>query len=714
MQNKLKSAWLWYVVAVFPTIAILAFRGLGWLQPLEWTALDIYFQLRPQEAADKRIVIVGFEEKDIKALKTVQLSDKLLAQILTKIKQQKPRVIGLDFYRNVPVDKGYSELVQVFKTTPNLIGVEKIVGDKYYPKIDPSPVLKRLNQVASVDTLVDGDGVVRRALLFPTTGNGEKVLPNLGLALAMIYLKKQGIVASYGTERNMLLGKTLFERIRANDQGKSNAGSYINLEAGDYQMLLNYRNSSQGFTKVSITDILSGRGSQDSLRDRIVLVGVTAPSFNDRFATPYSWNLNDTPIEMPGVEIQAQIASFILSSTLDGKPTIKTLNEFLEILWIVSWSGLIIILGNIWQRTSDSNNFATGFFLKLIIGSLVAAVTVVGISYLAFLQGWWIPVVPPFLALVTSPLLIANYTYIVSLNERERVLESKVAERTSQLQINNQQLEQSLQQLEDAQQQIITQSKLAALGTLIAGIAHEINNPLNFVCLFAKKDIDLTRNFQQEIEQEYEYLPVEIVDNIKDMLAQINETTIDIRDQAERIKSIMQNMISPINHVSLAPELTDINDLVSSATKVVTYSLMIKYDNFSVEVKTEYDHLIEPINIITQDISRALTSIIDNACQAAYKNALEKNINPEVSISTKNLIESNSLEINVQDNGAGIPQNILDKIFDPFFTTKDPQEGTGLGLYFAYDLIVVKHRGQIIVDSQPDTYTKFKIILNGS
>lgn len=701
MWNKVKSAWLWYIfIASFPTIAILTIRSLGWLQPLEWTALDIYFQLRPQEATNKRIIIVGFEEKDIQALKTDRLSDELLAQILTKIKQQKPRVIGLDFYRDVPVGKGYPELVKVFETTPNLIGIEKVTGDKYYPKIAPPPVLKKHGQVAAVDTIVDGDGVIRRALLFP-----DNESQNLGLTTAFAYLAEQGFIPKTVEGCCMKIKDTVYRPFAEND------GSYVRADAGGYQMLLNYRNSSQGFTRVSITDILSGRLPSNLLRDRIVLFGVTAPSFNDRFATPYSWNLNDTPIEIPGVEIQAQIASFILSSALDGKPTIKTLDEFLEILWIVSWSGLIIILGGIWQRTTNSKNFANGFFLKLIVSSLVAAVTVVGISYLAFLQGWWIPIIPPFLALVTSPLLIANYTYIVNINERERTLESKVAERTTQLKLNNQQLEQSMHQLKDAQQQMIIQSKLASLGTLMAGIAHEINNPLNFVCLFAKLDIDLTTKLQQEIEQEYEYLPVEIVENIQGILAQINETTTDIHSQAERIKLIIQSMMTPTSHVSLAPEPTDINNLVLSIVKVVTYSLIAKYEDFNVSIKTEHDHSIEQINLVTQDISRALINIIDNACQAAYKNTLGKDISPEVIVSTKKLIESDSLEISIQDNGAGIPQSILDQIFDPFFTTKPPNEGTGLGLYFAHDLIVVRHGGQIKVDSQPGAYTKFTLIL---
>ena len=129
MWNQIRSAWRWYVVAALPTMAILAVRSIGWLQPLEWTALDIYFQLCPQDAVDKRIVIVGFEEKDIQILKSAEpLSDELLAQLLTKIKQQKPRVIGLDFFRDVPVGSGYAKLAQVFRTTPNLIGIEKVLS----------------------------------------------------------------------------------------------------------------------------------------------------------------------------------------------------------------------------------------------------------------------------------------------------------------------------------------------------------------------------------------------------------------------------------------------------------------------------------------------------------------------------------------------------------------------------------------------------------
>ena len=139
---------------------------------------------------------------------------------------------------------------------------------------------------------------------------------------------------------------------------------------------------------------------------------------------------------------------------------------------------------------------------------------------------------------------------------------------------------------------------------------------------------------------------------------------------------------------------------------------MYENNDFKVSVKTEYDDSIEQINLRKLDISRALINIINNACQAAYEKSLvEPKLNPEVLIKTKNLVESDAVEITIQDNGTGIPQDILDKIFDPFFTTKLQGKGTGVGLYFAHDLIVTRNEGQISVDSQLGVYTTFTIIL---
>lgn len=704
-MRKLKSALLWYLVAAFPTIAILAIRALGWMQPVEWTALDIYFQLRPSETVDKRIVIVGFEEKDIAILKSADpLSDKLLAQLLTKIKQQKPRAIGLDFFRDVPVREGYAQLAQVFRTTPNLIGIEKVVGDKYDPAIAPPPILKQLNQVAVVDTVVDGDGVVRRALLFPNQRQ------TLGVALALSYLAKEAkekITPETVDKCCMKIKNAIYRPLQ------ENAGSYVRTNSDGYQILLNYRNPNQSFTRLSITDVLAGKNFNNLMRDRIVLIGRTAPSLNDdKFSTPFSWNLNTTPIEIPGVEVQAQIVSQIVSSALDERGMIEVTSEQLELLWILSWSVLIIFLARRWQRTSDTENFANKFFFKLISSSLAAAVAVITISYLAFLWGWWIPVVPSFLALTISPLLITTYTYITKLNERQRTLEIKVAERTQELKLNNQQLEQSMTQLKNVQQQLITQSKLASLGTLMAGIAHEINNPLNCVIGLADIVIKMTKDLQLEIEREYEYLPLEIIENLTEIITGLTPSVIDIRSQGKRIELTIQSMTFSTDRPAFPPQFININELVESTIKIVSYSLQYKYNDFNVKLITKYDNSIGQVDLIAQYVSRALINIIDNACQAAYEKSLtEQVLKPEVMIKTNNLVASDSLEITVQDNGVGIPQNILDKIFDPFFTTKTPDKGTGIGLYFAYELIVNRHKGQIEVESQPGIGTIFTIVL---
>ena len=171
-------------------------------------------------------------------------------------------------------------------------------------------------------------------------------------------------------------------------------------------------------------------------------------------------------------------------------------------------------------------------------------------------------------------------------------------------------------------------------------------------------------------------------------------------------------MASSKEYIDTPPQFTKLNDLLSLASRLVFYGFLYENKDFKVSLKTEYDDSIEQVNLRELDISRALINIINNACQSVYEKSLaEPNLKPEVLIKTRNLAESNSIEIVIQDNGTGIQQNILDKIFAPFFTTKPQGRGTGVGLYFAHDLIVARNRGQIIVDSKLGIYTAFTIIL---
>ena len=196
------------------------------------------------------------------------------------------------------------------------------------------------------------------------------------------------------------------------------------------------------------------------------------------------------------------------------------------------------------------------------------------------------------------------------------------------------------------------------------------------------------------------------------MLTDIIVNNEDIQREAKRIDLIVQSMQASEEYIDTPPQRTEINDLLSLASRLVSYSLMYENNDFKVSVKTEYDGSIGQINLRKLDISRALINIINTACQAAYEKSLvEPKLNPEVLIKTKNLVESDAIEISIQDNGIAIPQDILDKIFAPFFTNKPQGRGTGVGLYFAHDLIVARNKGQIIVDSKLGVYNAFTIIL---
>jgi PAS domain S-box-containing protein len=412
------------------TGAMLAIRSSGWLQPLEWAALDTYFQLRPQESPDNRILIVGVEESDIQKLGQWPISDRILASLLTKIKAQSPQVIGLDIYRDVPINPGYKELIKVFKSTPNLIGVGKVIGDKYSSKIAPPPILKQSDRVSAVDVTVDGDGVIRRGFLFPMPAEQNKNIPSLGLAVALSYLKEKGVTPKADAQGFLKLRNAVFRPLEAND------GGYVNTDADGYQLLINYRGPAGSFPKVSLTDILENQIPPNLMRDRIILIGAVAGSLNDSFYTPYSRNIVNPPIRMPGVEIHANIASQIISQVLDSRSSIEVWSDSWENFWLMFWSSIITILAWIWKNNNREASFSINFFLRVVSSFLLAAICLIISCYLAFLQAVWIPVVTPFLALCSSTLIALIYTYASKLN----IYLSKLKESNIQLEQTNQRL----------------------------------------------------------------------------------------------------------------------------------------------------------------------------------------------------------------------------------------------------------------------------------
>lgn len=372
-------------------IASLCLGFTGVLQVPEWAVVDLFFRVRPTEPADSRIVVITISDADISHIGAWPLPDQALANLLKKLRSHQPRAIGLDLYRDLPVQPGASDLQQVFQTTPNLIGVEKRFGSRRVP---PPPLLAKKEQVAIVDRIEDADGRIRRDLISARAEDGT-VHFSLGTRLALDYLDQNGIqLESVGQTGQYRLGRALFTAFRSND------GGYMRADDAGYQVLLNFRGGSGSFTTLSLRDALSRAASLELVRDRIVLIGSIAESTNDFLLTPYDSGQTDQFSRTPGVFVHAHAASQMLSASLDGRPLLRVLPEPLEWLWAVAWSLVGILIS---RRVLQGNWHERSFFYGqalLGVAGLGAGVVIAG--YWFFISGWWVPSLPAILGLAIS------------------------------------------------------------------------------------------------------------------------------------------------------------------------------------------------------------------------------------------------------------------------------------------------------------------------
>lgn len=399
MWAKLRQLlWQWrslWIITPSVTGLIILLRFSGLFQLLEWAAFDQYMRLRPQELPDDRVVIVGIDEDDLHELIGQDyIPDKFLAQLIVKLQATKPRVIGLDIYRDLPVEPGHKELVKVFQNSANIIGIQQITG----AGVPPSPVLKAKGQIGANGLLVDADAKVRRGFLSISDRQGKK-LWSFGMLLALRYLQPEGINPPQIDASTYRLGKTLFPAFGAND------GGYVWANASKYQILLNYRGPKKHFHSVSMRDVLQDRLPADWGRDRIILIGNVGEIFEDFVFSPFNSGFPLGIERTPRVEIHANQISQILSSVIDNRPLIKTWSEPLEWLWILLWSGVGANL--IWQLRYSGGLSKVSF--HQVIAPFLAAIALTGVTFLAFLGGWWIPVVPPLFALGGSAIALTAY-----------------------------------------------------------------------------------------------------------------------------------------------------------------------------------------------------------------------------------------------------------------------------------------------------------------
>ena len=387
------------VASLAVTSLLLGIQQLGGLQPLELAAFDQMVRSRIDQNPDPRLLVVTITEEDIRLQKRWPISDQVLAQMLKELERYQPQVIGLDLYRDVPQEPGHAALVTQLQS-PNVIGITEI-GNSDTGGTPPPPGVSE-ERIGFNDLVIDPDGVVRRNLMFATTETGSTFSFSLRLALA--YLTAYDISPQLTPAENLQLDKAIFTRL------EPDSGGYQTIDARGYQILLDYHSGRKIARQVSLTQVLNRQVAPDWIKDKIVLIGTTAPSAKDRFYTPYSSTEAQNPT-MPGVLIHAQMVSQILSVVLDHRPLFWFWSGWVEGVWILGWA---LVGGSLaWYLRHP---------LGLSLSGILSLGVLLGSSFGMFTQQGWVPVITPALAFVVTGGSVVAYRAYQSQRQQQIVM----------------------------------------------------------------------------------------------------------------------------------------------------------------------------------------------------------------------------------------------------------------------------------------------------
>jgi signal transduction histidine kinase len=309
---------------------------------------------------------------------------------------------------------------------------------------------------------------------------------------------------------------------------------------------------------------------------------------------------------------------------------------------------------------------------------------------------WW--------AYCVYGLLFIGAVLLVHRFQRERVIKNERERSRNRELAQAKEIEKAYHQLKETQAQLIQQEKMASLGELTAGIAHEIQNPLNFVNNFSEVNKELV----EEVKIKNAKWKIKELDELLNDIAANEEK---INHHGKRADAIVKGMLQHSRTNSGQKEMTDINALADEYLRLSYHGMRAKDKGFNVALQTDFDQSIGKINVVSQDIGRVFLNLFNNAFYAVNERDKLRapGYKPQVIVSTKNL--GDKIYIVVQDNGNGIPRSIKEKIFQPFFTTKPTGQGTGLGLSLAYDIITKGHNGEMKVETQESEGSKFIVII---
>jgi adenylate cyclase len=605
-------------------LAVIGLQEIGIFQGLELAVLDREFRLRPLENKTVPIVIVTISEADLVGLNQFPISDQTLSKVIERIKQENPTVIGLNLYRDLPVEPGHEDLLQTFRSTPNLIGVKKYVKDSAGRGVRPPPILRDRDQVAFNDLVGDIDGKIRRHLL-SVQENGKTELA-LGTQLALTYLKTSGITPQRNAKGEIQLGRATYSAL------SRNAGGYAQMNLGGFQLLSNYLKVTGGIPKIPIQDVLNGRIPPGLLRDRIVVIGSTSESSRgDRFLVPYTTDVHTVWF---GAEIHANLAAQLISGALDGRTMLQCLPEALEWAWILLWAGVGTLIG--WSIQS----LRSLIWIPLSIGILWMT------AHGLFLGGWWMLVVSPLMAFLAAGLSSRGYWVWYTLNQINQSLELKVLERTQELQQQNLDLEQAKLAADAANQ---------AKSLFLASMNHELRTPLTSILGFSEllkrsKNLNATEKADLEIINRNGSYLLDLINNVLN-LSKVEAGAMTIESEPTDLRALLETVEQMIQGHAIEKQLTFIAD---------------------------YDPNLPAFVQLDQ---RKLRQILINLLSNAVKFTPKGTIRLDVGLNARS--QQQQLSFQVTDTGPGISPDELLQVFQPFFQTetgRQSQKGTGLGL----------------------------------
>ncbi|MBZ8178597.1 CHASE2 domain-containing protein [Oscillatoria salina] len=392
LMGQVRHSWANWAEIRFVAITVLTITGVlvggrhwGGLQILELLAYDQLMRWREDEPTDPRLLLVTITEDDLRAQQRWPIPDSAIAQALARLQSYQPRAIGIDIYRDFPVPPGHEQLVAQLEK-PNLVAIRSIdtlSGTPAPPEVPPE-------RVGFNDLALDPDGVVRRNILFSEAKDGT--IFSFSLRLALAYLQGEGIFPKGEEGTNYLkLGDEVFVPLQPE------SGGYQNIDAQGYQILLNYRSRQNFAREVTLSQVLYGSIDPNWVRDKVVLMGSTAPSLKDTHFIPYSPGLSESR-QMAGVVIHAQMVSQILDAATGERPLFWYWSEKQEIFWIIVW----VLLGGI---------VAWWFRHPLTISLLVSGCLVIlsGSGFYLFTRSGWVPLATPALGFIFTVGTVLTY-----------------------------------------------------------------------------------------------------------------------------------------------------------------------------------------------------------------------------------------------------------------------------------------------------------------